>query len=161
MESLNPPTREGESAFLLFDWLGDASSFRRQVQKVTRARSNDLRGEIVDVMKIRAAEFTIHPDAIQFSQGRLNKFKRSTTRLKLGLASHHCRIEFCAAGMEWRASGFSEGVWPTKTQTQTQTQTQAQTQRQTETQGHKDTEAQIHSNTHTRTHAHTLWNDTN
>ena len=70
VEALNPPNREGESAFFLFDWLGDASSFRRQVQKVKRARSNDMRGEIVDVMKIRAAEFTIHPDAIQFFSGK-------------------------------------------------------------------------------------------
>ena len=37
---------------------------------MTRARSNDMCGEIVDVMKIRAAEFTIHPDAIQFFSGK-------------------------------------------------------------------------------------------
>lgn len=42
-ERLTPPNREGESAYGLFTWMPDPSAFRRKVERVTRAASNEVR----------------------------------------------------------------------------------------------------------------------
>ena len=48
----------------------DASAFRRQVARVSRVSTNELRGVVIDRLKERCGEVDIHPDSVQFFAGK-------------------------------------------------------------------------------------------
>eukprot|EP00971_Amphidinium_carterae_P254619 5054895-Amphidinium_carterae.1 len=63
-----PPETSNEFApFLVF---GDPANFRRQVEQVCRANSNEVRGAVVDEMLLESKSTTLHPDAIAFYSGK-------------------------------------------------------------------------------------------
>lgn len=74
--NLNPPNREGEDCFSLFSgWCADPSAFRRLVQQVTKTTSDELRGAVIDVMKVSCVQHGFHPDAIQFFAGKAREIQ--------------------------------------------------------------------------------------
>ena len=75
-DAIVPPRREGEDdAFPLFSWLGDSSSFRKQVVNVCRCSTNELRGAIVDELKVRSGAAGVHPNAVQSWSGKAKELQ--------------------------------------------------------------------------------------
>lgn len=69
-ETLDPPAREGETAFGLFSWVPDPSAFRRAVEAVTRCNSNQVRGAVVDELIRNCGPGTVPVQAVMFFSGK-------------------------------------------------------------------------------------------